>query len=80
MKKIAYITLLDTSAKSNGVNKKIFAQCKAFIHLGYDVDIFSMTSYGLMKTNLITGEYHEEKLSKRRNVFLQRGYSLSKWA
>ncbi|HIE0646966.1 TPA: hypothetical protein ACXJNB_000011 [Serratia marcescens] len=69
MKKIAYITLLDTSAKSNGVNKKIFAQCKAFIHLGYDVDIFSMTSYGLMKTNLITGEFHEEKLSKRRNVF-----------
>lgn len=43
MKKIAYITLLDTSAKSNGVNKKIFAQCKAFINLGYDVDIFSMT-------------------------------------
>lgn len=68
MKKIAYITLLDTSAKSNGVNKKIFAQCKAFINLGYDVDIFSMTSYGLMKTNLITGESYEEKLNKRRNI------------
>lgn len=28
MKKIAYITLLDTSAKSNGVNKKFLRNVK----------------------------------------------------
>jgi glycosyltransferase involved in cell wall biosynthesis len=69
MKKLAYITLLDISAKSNGVNKKILAQCKAFVHLGYDVDLFSMTENGLMRTNLVTGERDEKQLSRFGKIF-----------